>query len=120
MIVFNSHTAIFIEHVLGKDTESDTLEVIRVWIECDTILLTCNKEGIAGYNIELGESFYPFLLQHVFDYQPGEKFGCVADIGWVTGHSYVLYGPLSNGATTLIFESTPIYPDAGEMPRFSF
>ena len=53
------------------------------------------------------------LLQHVFDYQPNELFGCVADIGWITGHSYVVYGPLSNGAATLLFESTPVYPNPG-------
>lgn len=40
-------------------------------------------------------------------------FGCVADIGWITGHSYTVYGPLANGATTVLFESTPIYPDPG-------
>lgn len=50
----------------------------------------------------------------MFDYQPGDVFGCVADIGWITGHSYVVYGPLCNGATTVLFESTPVYPDAGE------
>jgi len=49
----------------------------------------------------------------VFDYKEGELFGCVADIGWITGHTYVVYGPLSNGATTLLFESTPTYPDPG-------
>nr|XP_040129812.1 acetyl-coenzyme A synthetase 2-like, mitochondrial isoform X2 [Ictidomys tridecemlineatus] len=49
----------------------------------------------------------------VFDYQPGDVFGCVADIGWITGHSYVVYGPLCNGATSVLFESTPVYPDAG-------
>ena len=54
-----------------------------------------------------------YILQHAFDYNVGEKFGCVADIGWITGHSYVLYGPLSNGGTTLLFESTPLYPDPG-------
>lgn len=52
--------------------------------------------------------------QLVFDYQPGDVFGCVADIGWITGHSYVVYGPLCNGATSVLFESTPVYPDAGE------
>ena len=51
--------------------------------------------------------------KHAFDYQPGELFGCVADIGWITGHSYVVYGPLANGGTTLLFESTPGYPDPG-------
>lgn len=40
-------------------------------------------------------------------------FGCVADIGWITGHSYTVYGPLANGGTTVLFESTPIYPDPG-------
>ena len=47
----------------------------------------------------------------VFDYSPGDVFGCLADIGWITGHSYVVYGPLSNGATSVLFESTPTYPD---------
>jgi acetyl-CoA synthetase len=46
----------------------------------------------------------------VFDYRPGEVFWCTADVGWVTGHSYIVYGPLSNAATTLIFEGVPNYP----------
>ena len=48
---------------------------------------------------------------YVFDYKPGEVFWCTADIGWVTGHSYVVYGPLANRATTLMFEGVPNYPD---------
>ncbi|HEX2800659.1 MAG TPA: acetate--CoA ligase, partial [Phenylobacterium sp.] len=48
----------------------------------------------------------------VFDYRPGEVFWCTADIGWVTGHSYVVYGPLANAATTLIFEGVPNYPNS--------
>ncbi|KAM6365643.1 acetyl-coenzyme A synthetase 2-like, mitochondrial isoform 3-T3 [Alca torda] len=51
--------------------------------------------------------------KYVFDYQQGDVFGCVADIGWITGHSYVVYGPLCNGATSVLFESTPVYPDPG-------
>jgi acetyl-CoA synthetase len=51
--------------------------------------------------------------KYVFDYRPGEIFWCTADIGWVTGHSYVVYGPLANGATTLMFEGVPNYPDFG-------
>jgi len=47
----------------------------------------------------------------VFDYRPGDVYACVADCGWITGHSYIAYGPLSNGATTLMFESTPLHPD---------
>ena len=49
----------------------------------------------------------------VFDCQPGDRFGCVADIGWITGHTYTVYGPLANGATSLLFESIPSYPDPG-------
>jgi acetyl-CoA synthetase len=49
--------------------------------------------------------------QYVFDYRPGEVYWCTADVGWVTGHSYIVYGPLSNGATTLMFEGVPNYPD---------
>ena len=49
--------------------------------------------------------------QYVFDYRDGEIFWCTADVGWVTGHSYIVYGPLANGATTLMFEGVPNYPD---------
>jgi len=48
----------------------------------------------------------------VFDYKPGDIYWCTADVGWVTGHSYIVYGPLANGATTLMFEGVPNYPDA--------
>lgn len=51
--------------------------------------------------------------ERVFDYRPGEIYWCTADVGWVTGHSYIVYGPLANGATTLMFEGIPSYPDAG-------
>ena len=50
--------------------------------------------------------------QYVFDYQDGDVYWCTADVGWVTGHSYIIYGPLANGATTLMFEGVPTYPDA--------
>jgi len=59
-----------------------------------------------------------YLLQaamthkYVFDYREGETYWCTADVGWVTGHSYIVYGPLTNGATTLVFEGIPTYPDA--------
>lgn len=59
-----------------------------------------------------------YLLQvamthkYVFDYQEGEVYWCTADVGWVTGHSYIVYGPLANGATSLMFEGVPTYPDA--------
>ena len=50
--------------------------------------------------------------QYTFDYHDGDVFWCTADVGWVTGHSYIVYGPLANGATTLMFEGVPTYPDA--------
>lgn len=61
-----------------------------------------------GYMVYAGYTF-----RQVFNYQPGEVFCCTADIGWVTGHTYLVYGPLLNGATTIMFEGIPNYPDHG-------
>jgi acetyl-CoA synthetase len=61
----------------------------------------------AGYLL-----FAALTHQCVFDYHDGEMYWCAADVGWVTGHSYIVYGPLANGATTLMFEGVPTYPDA--------
>jgi len=55
--------------------------------------------------------FASFTHECTFDYKPGEIYWCTADVGWVTGHSYIIYGPLANGATSLIFEGVPNYPD---------
>jgi acetyl-CoA synthetase len=54
-----------------------------------------------------------YTFENVFDYRDGDVFWCTADVGWVTGHSYVVYGPLASGATTLMFEGVPNYPDPG-------
>ncbi|TWJ06881.1 acetate--CoA ligase [Altererythrobacter ishigakiensis] len=61
-----------------------------------------------GYGVWTATTF-----NYIFDYQPGEVFWCTADIGWVTGHSYIVYGPLMNGATQIVFEGVPNYPDHG-------
>jgi acetyl-CoA synthetase len=61
----------------------------------------------AGYLL-----YTAYTHQNVFDYHDGDIYWCTADIGWVTGHSYIVYGPLANGATTLIFEGVPNYPDS--------
>src|SRR5271155_4664290 len=53
--------------------------------------------------------------QYVFDYHDGDVYWCTADVGWVTGHSYIVYGPLANGATTVMFEGVPTWPDAGRL-----
>lgn len=62
----------------------------------------------AGYMVYTGYTF-----ANTFQYQPEEVFFCTADIGWITGHSYIVYGPLSQGATSLMFEGIPTFPDAG-------
>ena len=62
----------------------------------------------AGYLV-----FAAYTHELVFDYKEGEVYCCAADVGWVTGHTYIVYGPLANGATTVMFESTPVYPDPG-------
>lgn len=61
-----------------------------------------------GYLLQASMTF-----KYTFDYRDGEVFWCTADVGWITGHSYIVYGPLSNGATSLMFEGVPTYPDAG-------
>ena len=61
-----------------------------------------------GYMVYTAHTF-----KNIFQYQEGEVYWCTADIGWITGHSYILYGPLANGATTLMFEGVPSYPDFG-------
>ncbi len=64
--------------------------------------------GTGGYLL-----YAAMTHKYVFDYHEGEVYWCTADVGWITGHSYILYGPLTNGATTLMFEGVPTYPDAG-------
>lgn len=61
-----------------------------------------------GYLLQAAMSF-----KYVFDYRQGEVYWCTADVGWVTGHTYIVYGPLTVGATSLVFEGVPTYPDAG-------
>lgn len=73
---------------------------------------TGKPKGIA--HASAGYLLYTAMThRYVFDYRDGDVYACVADVGWITGHSYVVYGPLANGATTFMFESTPVYPDPG-------
>jgi acetyl-CoA synthetase len=73
---------------------------------------TGKPKGIA--HTHAGYLLYTSLThEYVFDYRDGDIYACVADVGWITGHSYIVYGPLLNGATTFMFESTPLYPDPG-------
>ena len=65
------------------------------------------QHSTGGYLLQAAITF-----KYVFDYQDGDIHWCTADVGWITGHSYIVYGPLANGATTLMFEGVPTYPDA--------
>jgi acetyl-CoA synthetase len=114
-----------IQLLAGRDTYLD-VELEKVSKQCDVtemdaedplfILYTSGSTGkpkgmlhtTGGYMVYAGYTF-----QNVFDYQEKEVFWCTADIGWITGHSYIVYGPLLNGATTLLFEGIPSYPDFG-------
>ncbi|XP_068457938.1 acetyl-coenzyme A synthetase 2-like, mitochondrial [Clinocottus analis] len=88
-------------------------------LDSEAMLFLLYTSGSTGFPKGLVHSQAGYLLyaslthQYVFDHQDGDVFGCMADVGWITGHSYVVYGPLSNGATTVLFESTPVYPDPG-------
>ncbi|HXC38878.1 MAG TPA: acetate--CoA ligase, partial [Burkholderiales bacterium] len=88
------------------------------WVNAEHPLFILYTSGSTGKPKGVQHSTAGYLLQAVltmkwtFDYKPTDVFWCTADVGWVTGHSYILYGPLANGATTLMFEGVPNYPDS--------
>jgi acetyl-CoA synthetase len=90
-----------------------------VWMDAEDPLFILYTSGSTGKPKGLMHTtggymtYAAFTHRQIFDYQDGDVYFCAADIGWVTGHSYIVYGPLANGATSVMFESTPLYPDAG-------
>ncbi|XP_061668605.1 acetyl-coenzyme A synthetase 2-like, mitochondrial isoform X2 [Syngnathoides biaculeatus] len=88
-------------------------------LDSEDVLFLLYTSGSTGkpkglVHTQAGYLLYAALThKYVFDYRDGDVFGCVADIGWITGHSYAVYGPLANGGTSVLFESTPVYPDPG-------
>ncbi|TNN82663.1 Acetyl-coenzyme A synthetase 2-like, mitochondrial [Liparis tanakae] len=88
-------------------------------MDSEDVLFLLYTSGSTGkpkglVHTQAGYLLYAALThRYVFSYHDGDVFGCVADIGWITGHSYSVYGPLANGGTTVLFESTPVYPDPG-------
>ncbi|XP_071963736.1 acetyl-coenzyme A synthetase 2-like, mitochondrial isoform X1 [Antedon mediterranea] len=106
---------ISLEEAMSSESTECTPEVMS----SEDLLFMLYTSGSTGAPKGLAHTQAGYLLytslthQTIFDYQPGDVYACVADIGWITGHSYVVYGPLANGATTVLFESVPTYPDPG-------
>jgi len=90
-----------------------------VWMDAEDplfILYTSGSTGKPKGVLHTTGGYLTFAAtthRYVFDYQDGDIYCCAADIGWVTGHTYIVYGPLANGATTVMFESVPLFPDPG-------
>jgi len=99
------------------DGQSDSCE--PTWVDAEHPLFILYTSGSTGKPKGIQHSTGGYLLwtiltmKWVFDYKPSDVFWCTADIGWVTGHSYTAYGPLACGATEVVFEGVPVYPDAG-------
>jgi acetyl-CoA synthetase len=128
-VIVSTHTRTPVSMIKGRDVWWDD-EIKRVesmgnpYVEAETmdaedvlfILYTSGSTGkpkgvvhtCAGYMV-----WTTYTFVNAFQYQPGQVHFCTADIGWITGHSYLIYGPLSAGATTLMFEGVPTWPDAG-------
>ncbi|RPH44869.1 MAG: propionate--CoA ligase [Burkholderiales bacterium] len=118
------------EPVAGRDEDYAALrathfdaQVPVTWLEsneCSYILYTSGTTGkpkgvqrdVGGYAVALASS-----MKHIFRGSPGETYFCTSDIGWVVGHSYIVYGPLIGGMATILYEGTPVRPDAGILWR---
>jgi acetyl-CoA synthetase len=98
--------------------ERQSSECAPEWMDSEDPLFILYTSGSTGKPKGVLHTTAGYLLQaamthkYVFDYQEGDVYWCTADVGWVTGHSYIVYGPLTNGGTTLMFEGVPTYPDA--------
>ncbi|MEM1263046.1 MAG: acetate--CoA ligase [Pseudomonadota bacterium] len=102
------------EASVAADCEPETMNAEDPLFILYTSGSTGKPKGVlhttGGYLVYAAMSF-----EWVFNYQPGDIYWCTADVGWVTGHSYIVYGPLANAATTLMFEGVPNYPDASRL-----
>jgi|EP00945_MAST-04E_sp_MAST-4E-sp1_P005096 acetyl-CoA synthetase len=117
-----------VNFVAGRDlwmnrSAEDPVANARPFIPCEEMdsedtLFYLYTSGSTGKPKGIAHSTAGYLLyaqmtqKYVFDYREGDVYACVADCGWITGHTYIVYAPLANGGTTLMFESTPLYPNA--------
>jgi acetyl-CoA synthetase len=108
---------------LHEETARERPYASTEWMSSEDPLYILYTSGSTGKPKGVLHTTAGYLLhaalthRYVFDLKPDDVYACVADVGWVTGHSYIIYGPLANGATTVMFESTPLYPDPGRYWR---
>jgi len=108
---------------LEEETHKQRSTCPLEWMSAEDPLFTLYTSGSTGrpkgvLHTTAGYMVYAAVThKYIFDYHPDDVYMCAADIGWITGHTYILYGPLANGATTVMFESVPTYPDPGRYWR---
>ncbi|MCP3938504.1 MAG: AMP-binding protein, partial [Actinomycetia bacterium] len=107
------------DHWMHEETAKQRASCPVEWVDAESPLFILYTSGSTGKPKGLMHTTGGYMVfaamthEVVFDYHEGDVYCCAADVGWVTGHSYIIYGPLANGATTVMFESIPTYPDAG-------
>ena len=123
-VIVVQHTGADIAWESGRDVAYQELvqgqpaEAEPEYVDAEDSLFILYTSGSTGKPKGVQHSSGGYLLhaaithKYVFDYHDGDIYWCTADVGWITGHSYIVYGPLANGATTLMFEGVPTYPDA--------
>ncbi len=128
-VIVYKHTGTSVPWQNGRDVwwheliQDRALDCDPEWVNAEHPLFTLYTSGSTGKPKGVQHSSAGYLLgtivsmQWIFDYKPSDIFWCTADVGWITGHSYVAYGPLAVGATRVIFEGIPTYPDAGRFWR---
>lgn len=113
-VVWNDAKDVWYHELVAEQAEFCEPEIV----DAEDPLFILYTSGSTGKPKGVLHTTGGYLLQaamthkYVFDYQEGDVYWCTADVGWVTGHSYIVYGPLANGATTLMFEGVPTWPDA--------
>ncbi|MBE8718756.1 acetate--CoA ligase [Cellvibrio polysaccharolyticus] len=113
-VVWNDAKDVWYHELVAQQAEFCEPEIV----DAEDPLFILYTSGSTGKPKGVLHTTGGYLLQaamthkYVFDYQEGDVYWCTADVGWVTGHSYIVYGPLANGATTLMFEGVPTWPDA--------